>query len=192
MNRKVLAVVLGMVGLALSVPLPESSVKPQPQVYNPPVGRSTGYASDTSDEQNTSVVPAIAKAIAKTLPVIGKALANTEGTAVDKMNAITLSFLPMTREIIISRGKARKGYDTEYYLQQQEAAEVFVPSLLEFIKDSIAAADVPAAATIPPFQIPTFRNPAEDSYHSQEVLIPKINIPGNRFVPDILIPEVKV
>ncbi|XP_071547351.1 uncharacterized protein [Panulirus ornatus] len=148
------------------------------------------YSRRQRNEPRVPVAAVVAKAIARSLPNLGKALVDNKTSGLEKMNAITLSLLPMTRQIINVRGKASKNYNARYYLQQQEAAEVFVPGLLKLVSDMVLS--IPPPTTQPPFQIPNFNIPYNETGYTPEVVIPEVTIPANRFAPEIKIPAVRI
>ena len=77
------------------------------------------------------------------------------------------------------QGQNSDSYDTEKYLEQVDAADRVVPSILDFVNVMIPATPVRT------FDNSDFQNLPEG------VLSPEIKIPATDFVPEIIIPEIR-
>ncbi|XP_042888748.1 uncharacterized protein LOC122264105 [Penaeus japonicus] len=172
---------LGAVALAAAMPQgqPFRGFPAEPQRLN-------------SNEAATPLEPAdTANLVGGFLPELASDLTTDEGTPMDRLRKITLSFLPLARQVINARGKNSNSYDTRKYLEQQEQAEALVPGILDSVAQFVNL--VPANATTPVNipeipEIPTFDNPNVPD----QVVSPEIKIPASPFVPEIIIPEVKI
>ncbi|XP_069955985.1 uncharacterized protein C11orf24-like [Cherax quadricarinatus] len=129
-----------------------------------------------------------AEKISELFSTLSEALTDTRGTPIQRISKVSLSFLPLSRSVVELRGKHNKNYDTEYYLEQQEVAERFVPAFLNSLANFID--DLPPPATVAPVVIPPI--PTFDSEFVPDSTIPGIRVPATAFVPEIVIPEIKI
>lgn len=132
-----------------------------------------------------------ANIVGEFLPELTSDLTTDEGTPMDRIRKITLAFLPLARKVIEVRGKNTNGYDTHRYLKQQEQAEAIVPGIMDSVAQliNLVPTNATASVNIPEIpEIPTFDNPNV----SDEVVAPEIVIPASQFVPEIVIPEVRI
>ncbi|XP_047494588.1 uncharacterized protein LOC125042764 [Penaeus chinensis] len=166
-----------------------ASAMPQGQPFR-------GFPTETQRIDTTEDVVSLdpsdtANIVGEFLPELASDLTTDEGTPMDRLRKITLAFLPLARKVIEVRGKNNNGYDTRRYLKQQEQAEAIVPGIIDSVAQlvNLAPTNATTPVTIPEFpEIPTFDNPNV----SDEVLVPEIVIPASQFVPEIVIPEVKI
>ena len=77
------------------------------------------------------------------------------------------------------QGQNSDSYDTEKYLEQVDAADRVVPSILDSVDQVIRS-----------FPARTFDN-ADFQDLPEGVLSPEIKIPATDFVPEIIIPEIR-
>ncbi|KAG7173497.1 hypothetical protein Hamer_G023310 [Homarus americanus] len=118
------------------------------------------------------------------LPTLSASLTDQEGTPLERMNNVALSFIPLGQSAV---DKAKNSKEREYRNRQQKAAERFLPPFLQALTDVINS--FPPPTTFPPPQIPEF--PTFDNEFVPDITIPEVKIPATKLVPEIIIPEIK-
>ncbi|XP_069160784.1 uncharacterized protein [Procambarus clarkii] len=205
MKGQICFCILSIAGLAIAGPLPRADKLPA--FFQTQAGRvqspdedlrrieaaPAAAAAEAADPNSVEIAPLnieAAEEISKFLPTLSEALTDESGTPIQRINKVTLSFLPLARTVVNLRGKNNDKYDKEYYLEQQEIAERIVPSLLNSLGsllDNLPPQTTPAPVVIPRFNIPTF-----DSEFVPDSTVPEVRIPATQFVPEIVIPEIKI
>ncbi|XP_064107037.1 uncharacterized protein LOC135216028 [Macrobrachium nipponense] len=182
-GRKVITMLFCLVALGSATPLPSGEFG----------GRLQQTSLETREFEapsGTAVGPRALGAISDSLPLLGQLLTDTNGTPMERISKLSLSFLPAARNIIEARAQEDSNFDKDYALQRQEAAEKVVPNILQGITQFING--LPPATPVPEIFIPPVRTFTFDNPSVPDQTIEGFTIPETEFSPKIVIPDIKI
>merc|ERR1719186_1942810 len=77
--------------------------------------------------------------VAAFLPKFTQTLTDPTTGPTEKNKQLTLSFLPLARQLVKLQGQNSDSYDTEKYLEQVDASDRVVPSIMDSVDQVISS-----------------------------------------------------